>query len=833
MFYSSAISFIFSAAITGYMRVYPLDFSAKDNIIRIHAWSETGRVVLSEPFSNYFYAYPRVPEDFADDRIAKIVPMQKEYYGEILDVSQIVLKRHYEAKDVASSMQSKLNLKYVLEADVPVIRKYLYDCQVDPLKGYEIADTSADSSADSSGSLADFSARKATGEFIELEQLRVVGFDIETYAKTKSIDSKQNPILMMALYVSQHGNVQKFVLTYGRKKSAKSVHDYVELLADEKSMLARFNELLKSLKADIICGYNSDAFDWPYVADRCEKYGIKLDFGVDGSGLTFGGGTLKTVYLTGSPHIDICNFIRVNMRSQLKTTTYSLDAVSNEILGEKKIEVAMSDLYKAWDAQDSVKLDRFVEYNLHDSYLCVKLLEKLFPNILEFVGMIRLAVEDATRMSYSQLVESYLMNRTRAKNISKLGIMIPPKPSRQDTDDRMALPPNEGAFVFKPTPGLYKNIVVCDFRSLYPSIIASLNIERSSMNKSTDPADRVPEYNGELYFAKSPKAFIPTVIEDIILRRVEIKRLVKAAGIAGNEREKSLLEARSYNLKILANALYGYLSFAPGRWYCEECGGATTAYARHFIKYTIKQAQDAGFNVIYSDTDSIFIELKAHSAADAKKFVAHLNEKLPGIIELQFEDEFSAGIFVGAKNGTGGAKKRYALLSTSGKFKITGFEYVRNDWCDYARETQYNVISILLKENDPKKAFEYARGRVKELYAGSGSVPIEQLILRDKLSRDVSEYETNLPHVIIARRMQENGEPVGRGKIISYVVTQGKGPIYERVAVPDAVTVSQLDMEYYANNQVIPVVDSIFQVFGYKKEDFAAQKNQTGLGQFF
>jgi DNA polymerase I len=81
--------------------------------------------------------------------------------------------------------------------------------------------------------------------------------------------------------------------------------------------------------------------------------------------------------------------------------------------------------------------------------------------------------------------------------------------------------------------------------------------------------------------------------------------------------------------------------------------------------------------------------------------------------------------------------------------------------------------------------------------------------------------------------MQKDGEVVGRGKMISYVVLQGKGPIYERVALPGAATIDKLDMEYYVNNQLIPVVDSIFQVFGYKKEDFSISKAQTGLGQFF
>jgi DNA polymerase elongation subunit (family B) len=348
------------------------------------------------------------------------------------------------------------------------------------------------------------------------------------------------------------------------------------------------------------------------------------------------------------------------------------------------------------------------------------------------------------------------------------------------------------------------------------------------MNKSKDATDKVPEFDEELYFAKEPKAFIPKVIEEIIVRRSSIKSEIKAAKTI---EEKLLLEARSYNLKILANSMYGYLSFVYARWYCKEAGAATTAYARYYIKKTIDAAKEAGFHILYGDTDSLFLELREKTADDAKAFVATYNKTLPGIMMLQFEDEFACGIFVAARGKEGGAKKRYALLSKSGKFKITGFEYVRQDWCDYARNTQREVIELVLKENDPKKAYAYIKGRITALQARQ--VDMADLIIRDKLSRELNEYQTNLPHVVLARKLVARGESLGRGSRISYVITQGKGNLYEKVALASDVTLDQIDIDYYVSNQVLAVVGSIMEIFGYNTEDILTNKKQGSLNDFF
>ncbi|HLP79583.1 MAG TPA: DNA-directed DNA polymerase [Acidobacteriota bacterium] len=789
------------------MHAYPIDFTIEQNDIVVFALEDGLKKKYTVAFKNYFYVLFSTPTSefpVTDDRIESVVQVDRAYYGEPQTFWQVFVKKLYDCKDVSTSLMTRQDVSLVLEADIPPLRKWLIDTHVKPLCGYPVVDGKID-----------FFAVPASA--LKFSQLRVVGIDIETYATSKQIDSQRNPILMVALYVAEGADVQKHVLTWSGHTSA---HTYVTQFADEKSMLLGLDALLKQIDPHIICGYNSDAFDWPYIVDRCAKNGVSLTF----SPLSFTGGVQKNAMIVGSPHIDICTFIRINFRTQLKTNSYSLNAVSSELLSEQKKSVDIQTLYKAWDARDPRELDVFIEYNLHDSYLCVALLEKLFMNIFEFVSLIKLPLQDLSRMSYSQLVESFLLSKTRESNV-----LAPNKPTREEVEERLKKPPFEGAFVFKPTPGLYKNIVVCDFRSLYPSIIASLNIERSSMNKEGTkiPAHRVPEYDAELYFALEPKAFVPHVIEEIIVRRTQIKTESKSA----SAEEKLLLEARSYNLKILANSIYGYLSFAHARWYCEECGAATTAYARHYIKYTIRKAQEAGFTVLYSDTDSVFLQLGAKSVEDAKAWINSFNKTLPGIMMLQFEESYVSGIFVSAKGGQGGAKKRYALRAASGKFKITGFEYVRNDWCDFARETQKELIRLILEESNPVKALEYVRGRIKKLQ--SRDVTLDALEIRDRISRDLSEYESNLPHVVLARQLQKQGESIGRGSMISYIVTTGHGPIYERVKFMSQIKVSDYDIEYYVQNQLVPVVSSILEVFGYKKEDITSSTSQQGLSSFF
>ncbi|EQD40451.1 DNA-directed DNA polymerase, family B, conserved region domain protein, partial [mine drainage metagenome] len=159
-----------------------------------------------------------------------------------------------------------------------------------------------------------------------------------------------------------------------------------------------------------------------------------------------------------------------------------------------------------------------------------------------------------------------------------------------------------------------------------------------------------------------------------------------------------LLGARSQALKIVSNSFYGYLGYARSRWYSRACAASVTAYGRHYIQDAIAKAEENGFKVLYGDTDSVMMLLNGKTHESAVEFAADFNSKLPESMELELEDFYRRGIFVGkkAEQKSSGAKKKYAMISYDGRVKIRGFELVRRDWSKIARETQRKILDSIL-----------------------------------------------------------------------------------------------------------------------------------------
>ncbi|MBA3064755.1 hypothetical protein FP803_04935 [Candidatus Woesearchaeota archaeon] len=366
--------------------------------------------------------------------------------------------------------------------------------------------------------------------------------------------------------------------------------------------------------------------------------------------------------------------------------------VAEEILGEKKRDINLEYLAEACDNKPE-KLEEFCDYNLQDSKLTFMLCKKILPNIIELVKIVGLPIADVSRMSFSKLDEGYLIKQ--AKNLNEIVLN---KPTHDEIKKRREQT-YTGAFVFKPTPGLYKDITIFDFRSLYPSIITSHNISPDTLNcKCCEDEKHVPEFD-KYWFCSKKKGFISTVLEGIITRRMRIKEIMKGV----DKKKLKLFNARQYALKTIGNSMYGYMGFFGARWYSIECARSITAYGRYYIQKVIEDAKNAGFKVLYSDTDSIFLILDKKTMDETRKFVESINANLPGLMEIEYEGFYPRGIFVSAKEGAYGAKKKYALLSEDNHIIIKGFETIRRNWSFIAKETQKEVLNIILKDGDPKR----------------------------------------------------------------------------------------------------------------------------------
>ncbi len=705
------------------------------------------------------------------------------------------------------------------ERDILFIHRYLRDNHISPTVLTDAEVEKIDSSMRCPVYRATSLVQKSQDPFTKW---KILALDIETYAERKEIDSNKNPILMVSLYGKTEDDKEfRKVITW---KKIKHKLDYLEIVKSEEELVMRLKELILDFDPDILTGYFSDGFDLPYIKTRADKFKITLDLGSDYSELNTGRKTDfrdGESYIRGTLHLDILKFVKYIFGKNMKTESFSLDAVASEILGHKKHPVNLDLLSSTWDKEPD-KLLPYVEYNLHDSKLTFDLCERLLFDMIEFSKIVGLPPFDVTRMRFSRLVESYILKRGMEFNI-----LAPNKPTDEQTGERMD-DAVEGAFVFEPTPGLYKDIVVFDFRSLYPTIITSHNISPESLHCSCCKSiARVPGRE-EFWFCTKDKKFLPHILEDLINKRAEIKKQIKK--IKEKSAESTILESRSYALKILANSFYGYLGFYAARWYCIECTDSTTAYARHYIKMTIDEATKQSFKVIYADTDSCFMLLGNKTLDDAKEFMEEINKNLPGQMELDFEGHYQSGIFVAQKGSDKGAKKRYALLRDNETLKITGFEAVRRNSTDLAREAQEQVLRLVLHDKT-KEAFEIVRTIVKDLKAGK--IPLGKLVLKTQLTRDVTKYTSIGPHVIVAQKMKAKGESVHPGMLIRYIIGKGSGLVRDRAKMPEEIKEGEYDVDYYLEHQLIPAVNSIFAVLGYNEEEMFKESAQKGLSKFF
>jgi DNA polymerase I len=818
---------------------YPVDVTYKvvDGKARIYMYgrdSDGAHVCVVDPdFEPYFYVVLKKPDKEVIDAVAALSVAKKDKKGAVTRV--VKEKKFYKTGDVDAlkvfvdvpssvpllrEAAAKISgVSDVLEADILFTRRYLMDKKIVPLTLTRATVVKSDERS----RVPVFMASKVWQESSEcLSDLKVFAFDIETYnPEGRVISQDRFPIVMLSLY----GKDFKKVLTW---KKFNTDFAYVEFLDSEKAMLERFRDILIEEMPDVLTGYYSSGFDFPYIFTRAMKNKVKLDFCWDYSEAYYHKrqGDVRTV---GMVHLDILSFIRRVVSKNMATDSLKLDNVALELLGEHKAIVDLSTLATAWDSVDPVLLSGFCEYNLIDSKLTYDLFVKLTPNMVEFVKLLGQPLSDVTDMSFSQFVEWYLMRKA-----SEFNSLIPNKPSYHETSVRMHSRV-KGAFVFEPKPGLYHSVAVFDFRSLYPSIITSHNISPETLNVpcAKDKRYTVPLEGCSDFFCLDKPGFFSTVLGDVISRRVEVKKLMKKA----TGKDKVVLDAAQYSLKILANSFYGYLGFSAARWYSKECAAATTAFGRYYIHKVIDAATAAGFTVLYSDTDSIFLWLDKKSAKDASLFQESINKDMPGNMELDFEGVFKAALFVSVKGEGGGAKKKYAMVDDKGHLKIKGFETVRRNSAVIAKETQEAVIKLILIENDHVKALDYVKDVINSMRAHS--VPVEKVVINTQISKSTESYDSISPHVAVAKRMNAAGNKVSPGDVIQWVVTVGKGKIGDRARLPIEITQADYDADYYIYNQIIPSVENILAVFGYTAEDLEPnsplnlkKKQQKGLGEW-
>ncbi|HDO41659.1 MAG TPA: DNA polymerase II, partial [Candidatus Bathyarchaeota archaeon] len=371
--------------------------------------------------------------------------------------------------------------------------------------------------------------------------------------------------------------------------------------------------------------------------------------------------------------------------------------------------------------------------------------------------------------------------------------------------------PYTGAIVLEPKPGIHNNIAVLDFKSMYPNIMINYNISPDTYipPEEPDPPSGVyvaPEVNHR--FRKNPPGFYREVLSKLIEARDQVRAELKKLG--PRSPEYRLLDARQKAIKVITNATYGYAGWIGARWYIKPVAEAVTAWGRHTITNTIKIAENLGLDVIYGDTDSIFIKYEPEKV---KKLLKTIKEKLG--LEIKPDKIYMRILFTEAK-------KRYCGLLPDGRLDTVGLEAVRGDWANVAKKIQEKILEIILKEQTARKAVEYVHQYIMDLKARK--IPYRDLIIWKTLTKPPEEYEVNAPHVEAAKILQKEGWTLTVGDKIGYVITIGSGRLYERAKPYMLASYDEIDIEYYVTKQIIPAALRILSLFNIKKEDLLPTK---------
>ena len=373
----------------------------------------------------------------------------------------------------------------------------------------------------------------------------------------------------------------------------------------------------------------------------------------------------------------------------------------------------------------------------------------------------------------------------------------------------------------EPQSGLYEDVIVLDFRSLYPSIIRTFRIDPYSrlMQSLHDDEPPIEVPGGQFRFSRTEH-----ILPDFIGELLDLRAQAKAA------RDEHLSTA----IKILMNSFYGVMGSPGCRFYHSDLPSAITRTGQWLLLESRKFLESRGFEVLYGDTDSLFVLVTgqdrgpaetARSVAEvgsdlAEQLNAYWTERireeydLQSYLEMEYEKHYRKFLLPPARGG-GSAKKRYAGLLMRGEVEelhFVGMETVRSDWTDVAKIFQRGLYERIFQ--NPEAPVDWIKSFAAELRAGAYD---DKLVYRKRLRKTVDEYVKNVPQHVRAARMLKNP-----GNSVSYRMTR-QGPI------PVQIKTSDIDYEYYLEHQLKPIADT---VLGFFNTNFDEIVHSTQLNLF-
>jgi len=532
---------------------------------------------------------------------------------------------------------------------------------------------------------------------IDPKLIVIANVDIEVASRTgfrAALDTVNTPeeIISITLKAS---NEDKFHV-FGTKPYIPSDEVIYYECDDEDDLLKKFLELWTKIEPDAMTGWNIIGYDIPYMVHRItKKLGAKT-----ANKLSPFGHIRKVTHkrfdqeyisyaIAGVNILDYQQLYRKNVLEPMET--YSLNFIAEVELDEHKLDY--SEYRNLWEMYQK-NHQKFIEYNIHDVRLVDQLEAKRRIIQLQQTVAYRSKVNMEDVMSQVRTWDAIIYNHLRDRNI------VVPLREVDDKDTQYA-----GAFVKEPEPGLYHWVVSFDVNSLYPSLIAALNIgietkldreiwegEQAAEIKRMSSRlmlERKPRWelfegldismgaNGATYDRSRPSV-LTTLIVELLAARKEYRKIAENGEkeleavklkLRDDPKNPELLQQKhdleytvaNFDLKqrmtkVLNNSLYGCLGNEFFRFYDTENAEAITVTGQFAIQYVEREINaflnkrlgTVDFNyIIAADTDSNYINLEPMvkkylpNETNKKKIVDFIDKVCKQILEPEINRIFA------------------------------------------------------------------------------------------------------------------------------------------------------------------------------------------------
>jgi DNA polymerase zeta len=631
----------------------------------------------------------------------------------------------------------------------------------------------------------------------------------------------------------------------------KSVGVDVEEEDNELDVLNRLVDIVREYDPDILTGYEVHNTSWGYLIERarlqyeynlCEELSrVKSQshgrFGKDAD--KWGFEHTSTIRITGRHMINIWRA----MRGELNLLQYTMENVVFHLLHKRIPHYSFADLTTWYKSSKPRDLAKALDYFITRVQLDLEILDanELVPRTSEQARLLGVDFFSVFSRGSQFKVESLMFR------IAKPESFVLVSPSRKQVGGQNAL--ECLPLVMEPQSAFYNSpLLVLDFQSLYPSVMIAYNYCYSTClgritpwrgqnkmgftNFKRDPGllDLVKDKlnispNGMMYVKpEMRKSLLAKMLGEILETRVMVKSGMKVD--KDDKTLQQLLHNRQLALKLIANVTYGYTSASfSGRMPCSEIADSIVQTGRETLEKAIALIHSVskwGAEVVYGDTDSLFVYLKGRSRDEAfiigdeiAKAVTDIN---PRPIKLKFEKVYHPCVLL--------AKKRYvgfkyeSPTQTEPDFDAKGIETVRRDGTPAEQKIEEKALKLLFRTQDLSRVKSYFQSQCYKIMTGKFSIQ-DFCFAREVKLGTYSDKGPAPPGALIAtkRMLKDARQEPQYGERVPYVVIAG-GPgarLFERCVEPERLLYdenAELDAEYYISKNLIPPLERIFNLVG-------------------